>query len=41
MICGGQQVLLDLQDALEARGFEEGSGGKPASYVIEKAFVER
>ncbi|MFT4095717.1 MAG: ferredoxin--NADP reductase [Rhodoblastus sp.] len=41
MICGGPQVLIDLQNLLEARGFEEGSGGKPASYVIEKAFAER
>lgn len=41
MICGGPEVLSDLQTALEARGFEEGSGGRPASYVIEKAFVER
>jgi len=41
MICGGPQVLVDLQDLLDARGFEEGSGGKPASYVIEKAFAER
>ncbi|MFV0281605.1 MAG: ferredoxin--NADP reductase [Rhodoblastus sp.] len=41
MICGGPEVLADLQALLDARGFEEGSGGKPASYVIEKAFAER
>ena len=41
MICGGPQVLVDLQNLLDARGFEEGTGGKPASYVIEKAFAER
>ncbi len=41
MICGGPQVLVDLQNLLDARGFEEGSGGAPASYVIEKAFAER
>lgn len=41
MICGGPEVLSDLKNALEKRGFEEGSGGKPASFVIEKAFAER
>ena len=41
MICGGPQVLSDLQDLLDARGFVEGSGAAPASYVIEKAFAER
>ena len=41
MICGGPQVLTDLQNLLDARGFVEGSGGAPGSYVIEKAFAER
>ena len=41
MICGSPQVLSDLQGALEHRGFVEGSGGAPGSYVIEKAFAER
>lgn len=41
MICGGPQMLGDLKTMLEARGFAEGSGGAPASYVIEKAFAER
>jgi len=41
MICGGPQVLTDLQNLLDARGFVEGSGGTPGSYVIEKAFAER
>ncbi|MDE2364415.1 MAG: ferredoxin--NADP reductase [Hyphomicrobiales bacterium] len=41
MICGGPDVLVDLQNLLEARGFTEGSGGAPGSYVIEKAFAER
>lgn len=41
MICGGPGVLSDLEAALEARNFVEGSGGAPGSYVIEKAFAER
>ena len=41
MICGGPQVLSDLQTLLDQRGFEEGSGGAPGTYVIEKAFAER
>lgn len=41
MICGGPQMLADMVGLLAERGFEEGSGGKPGSYVIEKAFVER
>ena len=41
MICGGPQMLADLVTLAEARGFKEGSGGKPGSYVVEKAFVER
>ena len=41
MICGGPQVLSDLQTLLDQRGFEEGPGGAPGTYVIEKAFAER
>ncbi len=40
MICGSPELLRDLVGMLEARGFREGSGGDPASYVIEKAFAE-
>ncbi|MCW2275196.1 ferredoxin--NADP+ reductase [Rhodoblastus acidophilus] len=40
MICGNPGLLRDLVKMLEARGFREGSGGEPASYVIEKAFAE-
>jgi ferredoxin--NADP+ reductase len=40
MICGSPDMLADLKIMLEERGFVEGSSGKPASYVIEKAFVE-
>jgi len=41
MLCGSPQMLTDVTAILEARGFTEGSSGKPAEYVIEKAFVER
>jgi ferredoxin--NADP+ reductase len=41
MICGNPQMLADLRAMLTARGFGEGSGGEPAEFVIEKAFVER
>jgi ferredoxin--NADP+ reductase len=41
MLCGSPQMLEDMKTLLEDRGFVEGSSGKPASYVIEKAFVER
>lgn len=40
MICGSPGLLRDLVRMLEERGFREGSSGDPASYVIEKAFVE-
>ncbi|GGF62091.1 ferredoxin--NADP(+) reductase [Azorhizobium oxalatiphilum] len=41
MLCGSPAMLKDLVEALEARGFNEGSQSSPAEYVIEKAFVER
>jgi ferredoxin--NADP+ reductase len=41
MLCGSPQMLEEMKTLLEDRGFIEGSSGKPASFVIEKAFVER
>jgi ferredoxin--NADP+ reductase len=41
MICGNHGLNVDLATILKARGFTEGSGGEPGSYVVEKAFVER
>jgi ferredoxin--NADP+ reductase len=41
MLCGSPQMLEHMKTLLEDRGFIEGSSGEPASYVIEKAFVER
>lgn len=41
MICGGPDMLVELKDLLESRGFVEGSSNAPGDYVIEKAFVEK
>lgn len=41
MLCGSPQMLDDMRKLLIERGFAEGSSGKPAEFVIEKAFVER
>lgn len=41
MLCGSPQMLKDVVDLLESRGFSEGSQSAPGHYVIEKAFVER
>jgi len=39
MICGSMAMLNDMRDLLRQRGFVEGSNARPASFVIEKAFV--
>jgi len=41
MLCGSPQMIADLGAILEARGFVEGAGARPATYVVEKAFAER
>lgn len=41
MLCGNPDLISDMRDILDERGFVEGSSGKPATYVIEKAFVEK
>lgn len=41
MMCGNPGLLKDLVKILNDNGFREGSGGDPATYVIEKAFVEQ
>ena len=41
MLCGSPQMLGDMRGILEKLGFHEGSSGKPAEFVIEKAFVEK
>ena len=40
MICGSMAMLRDMRDALESRGFTEGSNARPGTLVIEKAFVD-
>ena len=39
MICGSMAMLNDMRDLLQQRGLVEGSNARPASFVIEKAFV--
>jgi ferredoxin/flavodoxin---NADP+ reductase len=41
MICGNHGLNIDLARILKQRGFLEGNGGIPGTYVVEKAFVER
>ena len=41
MLCGNPELIRDMRTILDERGFEEGSSGEPAEYVIEKAFVEK
>jgi ferredoxin/flavodoxin---NADP+ reductase len=40
MICGSMAMLKDVKALVEARGFVEGSHSKPASFVVERAFVD-
>lgn len=39
MICGGPEMLAECRQIAEQSGFDEGSSGRPGTYVIEKAFV--
>jgi len=39
MICGSIAMLQDTKAALEAFGLQEGANSKPATFVVEKAFV--
>ena len=41
MICGSPQMLKDLKQMLDERGFHEGNTSKPGDYVIERAFAEQ
>ncbi|KAA0968596.1 ferredoxin--NADP reductase [Aureimonas fodinaquatilis] len=40
MICGSMAMLKDTAALLEAAGLEEGANNKPATYVVERAFVD-
>lgn len=39
MLCGSMGFNTDVRQILEAHGFEEGANSKPATFVLEKAFV--
>ena len=39
MICGSMDMLRDTKAALEGFGLQEGSNSKPATFVVERAFV--
>ncbi len=39
MICGSMGLNTDVKALLEEAGLEEGANSKPATYVLEKAFV--
>jgi ferredoxin--NADP+ reductase len=41
MLCGSPDMLKELKDMLQERGFREGSPGEPGHFVTEKAFAER
>lgn len=41
MLCGSPEMIATLKAMLERRGFEEGASGRPATYVVERAFVEK
>ena len=41
MICGSAEMLRDLKNILEARGFKEGNTTTPGDFVIERAFAEK
>ncbi|HEY5796831.1 MAG TPA: ferredoxin--NADP reductase, partial [Bosea sp. (in: a-proteobacteria)] len=41
MLCGSPGMLADMKVMLEGKGFLEGSSSTPASYVVERAFVEK
>lgn len=39
MICGSMEMLRDVKEMVETRGFVEGSLSAPADFVVERAFV--
>jgi ferredoxin--NADP+ reductase len=41
MICGSPEMLRDLKQLLERRGFREGNTSTPGDFVIERAFAEQ
>ncbi len=41
MICGSPEMLRDLKQMIEVRGFKEGNTTKPGDFVIERAFADQ
>ncbi|HMA49467.1 MAG TPA: ferredoxin--NADP reductase [Magnetospirillaceae bacterium] len=41
MICGNPQMMTDLANDLEERGFLLGTNAEPGEFLIEKAFAEK
>jgi ferredoxin--NADP+ reductase len=41
MLCGSPQMIGEMRELLDERGFAEGNHGEPGEFVIEKAFVEK
>jgi len=41
MICGSSDMLRDLKDMLEERGFKEGNTSTPGDFVVERAFADK
>jgi ferredoxin--NADP+ reductase len=41
MICGSSDMLRDLKEMLEARGFKEGNTSTPGDFVVERAFADK
>jgi ferredoxin--NADP+ reductase len=41
MLCGSPQMIGEMRELLDDRGFAEGHHGEPGEFVIEKAFVEK
>ncbi len=41
MLCGSPQMIADVRELLDARGWQEGNHGEQGHFVIEKAFVEK
>ena len=41
MMCGSPEMLRDLKQMMEVRGFKEGNTTKPGDFVIERAFAEQ
>jgi ferredoxin/flavodoxin---NADP+ reductase len=39
MLCGSPEMLKELRELLEGRGFTQGGPGEPGHYVFEKAFA--